>query len=43
MLNYPVLIINKSQVKISSWSKEGHHAHLLTAVHELKAKHVHEA
>ena len=26
MLNYPV-IINKYQVKISSWSKDGHNAH----------------
>ena len=27
MLNYPVPIINKSQVKKCSWSKEGHIAH----------------
>ena len=33
MLNYPVLIINKSQVKIISWSKDGHNARRLTTVH----------
>ena len=27
MLNDPVLIINKPQVKTSSWSKNGHNAH----------------
>ena len=27
MLNYLVPIINRSQVEISSWSKDGHYAH----------------
>ena len=27
MLNYQVLITNKSQVKFSCWSKDGHNAH----------------
>ena len=27
MLKYQVLIIKKSQVKFSSWSKDGHNAH----------------
>ena len=27
MLNYPLPIINKSQVKITGWSKDGHNAH----------------
>ena len=27
MLNYPEPIINKSQVKIIIWSKDGHNAH----------------
>ena len=26
-LNYPIIIINKSQVKKRSWSKGGHNAH----------------
>ena len=29
MLNYPVLTNIKPQVKISTWSKDGHIAHLL--------------
>ena len=27
MVNYPVLIINKTQLNISIWSKDGHNAH----------------
>ena len=27
MLNYPIIYINTSQVKISKWSKDGHEAH----------------
>ena len=27
ILNYPILIINKSQVKNSSWSKDSYNAH----------------
>ena len=43
MLNYQVLNINGSQTKISSRSKDGHIAHLLTTMHYLEAKPVHEA
>ena len=32
-LSYPVVIINKSQVKIDIWSKDGDNAHGLTTVH----------
>ena len=42
MLNYPVLVTSESQVKIIIWSKHGHNAHLLTPIHQLEAKTVHE-
>ena len=38
MLNYSILFINKSQVKITSWSKDGHNGYLLTIIHYLEAK-----
>ena len=43
MLYYQVLVINKSQVKISCWSKDGHNALILTTIHYLEAETVHEA
>ena len=43
MLNYQVLIINESEAKNSSRSKDGHKAHLLTTIHSIEAKHAHEA
>ena len=36
MLNYPIFIINETQVKINSWSKDGHNAHFWTPYIKLK-------
>ena len=36
MPNYPVLIINKFQVKINIWSKDSHNAHLRPPYNNLK-------
>ena len=36
MLNYPKPIIDKSQVEISSWSKDGHNAHFWPPYIDLK-------
>ena len=33
MLNYPIPNINKPQVKIFIWSKDGHIAHPFTTIH----------
>ena len=33
MLKYPTLIIDKSQVKTISWSKNGHNTRRLTTIH----------
>ena len=43
MLKYIVLIIIKPQVKISSWSKDGHIAHFWPPYISSKLKPVHEA
>ena len=36
MLNYLVPVINKSQVKINSWSKDDHNSHILPPYINLK-------